>query len=108
MITSCFTWEAYRLLYFAIFPTKDAAVYLQEGESNDRFVSHPKSWWSYLAYQLVHDEVYQYIQLAVSLLLMGLAIIEPPTFIDSTIIGPTVSPKFSVKNIYVAVYIYHL
>ena len=67
------------LLYL---PPQNVALYLNEGENNDKFFHHPQTWWSYLAFQMVHNEVYQYTQLAVSLLLMGLAIIEPPTFIS--------------------------
>jgi two pore calcium channel protein 1 len=61
---------------------KNAALYLHEGENNDKFFHHPQTWWSYLAFHVVHNEVYQYTQMAISLLLMGLAIIEPPTYID--------------------------
>ena len=69
---------------------QDAAIYLLEGENNDSFSSHPRGWWSSAAFDVVHNEVYQYIQLAVSLLLMGLAIIEHPSYV-STDIPPWVS-----------------
>ena len=61
---------------------QDAAIYLVEGENNDDFSSHPQGWWSSAAFDVVHNEVYQYIQLAVSLLLMGLAIIEHPSYVS--------------------------
>ena len=61
---------------------QDAATYLLEGENNDNFSTHPQGWWSSAAFDVVHNEVYQYIQLAVSLLLMGLAIIEHPSYVS--------------------------
>ena len=71
---------------------QNAAIYLLEGESNDNFAGHPQGWWSSAAFDVVHNEVYQYIQLAVSLLLMGLAIIEHPSYVSIDI-----PPRVSVR-----------
>ncbi|CAL4124825.1 unnamed protein product, partial [Meganyctiphanes norvegica] len=56
----------------------EAAIYLEEGENNDKFNSHPKDRASLPAYLVTHNHWFYSMDLAASLLLMALAIIEKP------------------------------
>ncbi|XP_076034429.1 two pore calcium channel protein 1-like isoform X2 [Oratosquilla oratoria] len=56
----------------------EASIFLEEGENNDKFNSHPRDRNALPAYLVVHNHWFYTLDLAASLLLMGLALIEPP------------------------------
>lgn len=58
---------------------KEAAIYLEEGENNEEFCSHPKRTESLPAYLLAHTRWFYVLDLIVSLLLLCLPIIEEPS-----------------------------
>ncbi|XP_064391757.1 two pore channel protein 1-like isoform X2 [Halichondria panicea] len=57
---------------------KDAAVYVREGEDNDKFYQHPRGTWSTRAYQVLHCTVYHVFNLGVCTVLLFLALMEHP------------------------------
>ena len=57
---------------------QDAAIYIQEGEDNDKFDWHPKKKSSLIAYKILHHSIFQVFDLVLSVLLMLLALIEKP------------------------------
>lgn len=57
---------------------QEAAIYLQEGENNNRFDTHPSNQSALPAYLIVHNTYFFLIDLAASILLMSLALIESP------------------------------
>ncbi|XP_065889561.1 two pore channel protein 1-like isoform X2 [Dysidea avara] len=61
---------------------QEAAIYLREGEENEKLYHHPSSVTSYWAYMVLHNPVYYIAEFAVSVLLMLLAFLEKPTFLD--------------------------
>ncbi len=58
--------------------TQDAALYVREGEDNDKFYQHPRGKWSKRAYQALHSTVYHVFNLCVCTLLLFLALMEHP------------------------------
>ncbi|XP_065835712.1 two pore channel protein 1-like [Oscarella lobularis] len=58
-----------------------AAIYLQEGEDNDKFTTHPTTASAVKAYRLVHNHIFWTLDLIASLALIFLAIVEPPAVI---------------------------
>jgi len=58
---------------------REAAIYLEEGENNEPFCTHPKRTESLPAYFLAHSKWSHSIDMVVSFLLLCLAVIEPPT-----------------------------
>jgi len=61
---------------------QEAAIYLQEGEENEKLYHHPSSAISYWAYKVLHNPVYYISEFVVSVILMFLAFLEKPTFLD--------------------------
>ncbi len=59
-------------------PPQEAALYVREGEDNDKFYKHPKGNWSKRAYQVLHSTVYHVFNLCVCTLLLFLALMEHP------------------------------
>lgn len=57
---------------------QEAAIYLQEGENNDKFTTHPSSQSSLPAYLITHNKWMYILDLCASLLLLFLAVMEPP------------------------------
>ena len=56
----------------------EAAIYIQEGENNDKFTTHPKSQESLPAYLLAHNTLFYLLDLVAALMLLSLALIERP------------------------------
>ena len=56
----------------------EAAIYLQEGENNDKFSSHPRCQEAIPAYLITHNTGFYMLDLVFSSLIMGLALIERP------------------------------
>ena len=56
----------------------EAAIYLQEGENNDKFYSHPKSQNALPAYLITHNTWFYVLDLCAALLIMALALVEKP------------------------------
>ena len=56
----------------------EAAIYLQEGENNDKFSSHPRSQDAIPAYLITHNTWFYMMDLFSSLLILSLALIEQP------------------------------
>ena len=81
----------------AIFLAQEAALYVREGELNDKFYSHPTGQWSKLAYQILHHPVFHVFDLMLSILLMLLAIIEKPSVLGAK---PTEQPLVTVGQGY--------
>lgn len=63
----------------------EAAIYLEEGENNEKFDSHPKHPSALPAYLLVHNTLYYTLDLITSLLLLVLAVAEPPSLSKFTL-----------------------
>jgi two pore calcium channel protein 1 len=57
---------------------QEGAIYLEEGANNDQFSTHPKRRESLPAYILAHTRAAYLVDLAASLLLLGLALTEAP------------------------------
>nr|CAH7728734.1 unnamed protein product [Callosobruchus chinensis] len=60
----------------------EAAIFLEEGENNEKFDSHPCHPSALPAYLLVHNQWYYSFDVAFSILLIMLAIVEKPS-VDS-------------------------
>ncbi|XP_059474256.1 two pore calcium channel protein 1-like [Neocloeon triangulifer] len=56
----------------------EAAIFLHEGENNEKFDSHPKNPEALPAYLMVHSSWYHGLDLAASIVLLALALVEPP------------------------------
>lgn len=61
---------------------EEAALYVREGEDNDKFPYHPRGKWSRHAYTVLHHPAYYITHLTVGILLMLLALIEQPSVAD--------------------------
>ncbi|KAL3272233.1 hypothetical protein HHI36_022716 [Cryptolaemus montrouzieri] len=57
----------------------EAAIFLEEGENNEKFDSHPRHPSALPAYLLVHNSWYYGLDLAFSLVLLSLALFEKPS-----------------------------
>ena len=55
---------------------QEAAIYVQEGEDNEKFVHHPRNRQSKLAFKILHHPAYYITHLIVTILLMLLALAE--------------------------------
>lgn len=69
---------------------REAAIFLQEGENNDKFTSHPRSRDDLPAYMRTHNTWAQLLMTGVSLLLLILAAFEEPA-IDRILLPISVS-----------------
>ena len=58
---------------------QEAALYVHEGEDNNKFYHHPAGKWSKLAYNILHHPAFYISDLITSILLMLLAFIERPS-----------------------------
>lgn len=56
----------------------EAAIFLEEGRNNEKFDSHPTHPTALPAYLLVHNSWYYGLDLATSILLLLLALVESP------------------------------
>ncbi|XP_065336361.1 two pore calcium channel protein 1-like isoform X1 [Cloeon dipterum] len=56
----------------------EAAIFLEEGENNDKFDFHPKNPAALPAYLIVHSSWYHSLDLAASIVLLVLALAESP------------------------------
>ena len=61
---------------------QEAKIYLEEGRRGDRLDFHPETVISYASYLVIHNSVYSISQSLVGILLMLLAFLERPSFID--------------------------
>uniref|UniRef100_A0A7N4NL63 Two pore segment channel 1 n=1 Tax=Sarcophilus harrisii TaxID=9305 RepID=A0A7N4NL63_SARHA len=57
---------------------QEAAIYLQEGENNDKFFTHPKNAQGLAAYLFVHNHLFYLMELTTALLLLLLSLCEAP------------------------------
>nr|XP_019589424.1 PREDICTED: two pore calcium channel protein 1 [Rhinolophus sinicus] len=57
---------------------QEAAIYLQEGENNDKFFTHPKNAVALAAYLFVHNHLFYLMELFTALLLLLLSLCEAP------------------------------
>ncbi|XP_023384005.1 two pore calcium channel protein 1 isoform X3 [Pteropus vampyrus] len=57
---------------------QEAAIYLQEGENNDKFFTHPKSARALAAYLFAHNHLFYLMELSTALLLLLLSLCEAP------------------------------
>lgn len=57
---------------------QEAAIYLQEGENNDKFFTHPKDVKALAAYLFVHNHLFYLMELVTALLLLLLSLCEAP------------------------------
>ncbi|XP_036296095.1 two pore channel protein 1 [Pipistrellus kuhlii] len=57
---------------------QEAAIYLQEGENNDKFFTHPKNAKALAAYLFAHNHLFYLMELATALLLLLLSLCEAP------------------------------
>lgn len=67
----------------------EAAIFLEEGQNNEKFDSHPQHPSALPAYLLVHNSWYYGLDLATSILLLLLALVEEPAV-----------PLFEVSNFF--------
>ncbi len=78
---------------------QEAALYVNEGEDNDKFIHHPMGKWSKMAYTILHNPVFYVADLLVSILLMALALMEKPTFFEDA--GEENSTMLNVRQVIV-------
>ncbi|XP_024130960.1 two pore calcium channel protein 1 isoform X1 [Oryzias melastigma] len=57
---------------------QEAAIYLQEGENNDKFFTHPQNPKALAAYLFVHNHLFYMMELLTGLLLLMLSLCEAP------------------------------
>ncbi|GAA6077813.1 two pore channel protein 1, partial [Tachysurus ichikawai] len=57
---------------------QEAAIYLQEGENNDKFYTHPRNPRALSAYLFVHNHLFYLMELLTGTLLMLLSMSEAP------------------------------
>ena len=57
----------------------EAAIYLQEGNNNDKFTSHPTCLSALPTYLITHNVGFYLVDLAAALGLLILTLFEPPT-----------------------------
>ncbi|XP_063396225.1 two pore channel protein 1-like isoform X1 [Mytilus trossulus] len=57
---------------------QEAAIYLQEGENNDKYSTHPRDFNALPAYKIAHKKIFYALDLFAALLVMGLAACERP------------------------------
>ncbi|ROI27704.1 Two pore calcium channel protein 1 [Anabarilius grahami] len=57
---------------------QEAAIYLQEGENNDKFFTHPRSAHALSAYLFAHNHLFYVMELLTAVLLMLLSLSEAP------------------------------
>ncbi|XP_036435931.1 two pore calcium channel protein 1 isoform X1 [Colossoma macropomum] len=57
---------------------QEAAIYLQEGENNDKFYTHPRSPRALSAYLFAHNHLFYLMELLTAVLLMLLSLSEAP------------------------------
>ncbi|XP_077377099.1 two pore channel protein 1 isoform X3 [Festucalex cinctus] len=57
---------------------QEAAIYLQEGENNDKFFTHPRNPKALAAYLFAHNHLFYMMELLTGLLLMTLSLCEAP------------------------------
>lgn len=57
---------------------QEAAIYLQEGENNDKFFTHPRNPKALSAYLFAHNHLFYMMELLTGLLLMTLSLCEAP------------------------------
>ncbi|CAL8327189.1 unnamed protein product [Arctogadus glacialis] len=57
---------------------QEAAIYLQEGENNDKFFTHPRNPKALAAYLFAHNHLFYMMELLTALLLMVLSLSEAP------------------------------
>ena len=72
---------------------REAAIYLQEGENNDRFDTHPRNQNALPAYVMVHNIYFYIMDLAAAMLVLLLALVEQPA-VDALQLQPIVSLLF--------------
>ncbi|XP_042231863.1 two pore calcium channel protein 1-like isoform X2 [Homarus americanus] len=65
----------------------EAAIFLEEGENNDKFNSHPRDRDALPAYIVTHNHWFYSLDLCAALLLMSLATIEQPAVFHGVPIG---------------------
>lgn len=73
-------------------PLQEAALYVQEGEANDNFLSHPTGKWSRRAYKILHHPVFHVFDLLLCTALILLALIERPAIFAADTYVVTVRP----------------
>ncbi|XP_041742113.1 two pore calcium channel protein 1-like [Coregonus clupeaformis] len=57
---------------------QEAAIYLQEGENNDKFFTHPRNPKALAAYLFAHNHLFYMMELLTGVLLMVLSLCEAP------------------------------
>ena len=57
---------------------QEAAIYLQEGEDNDKFYTHPRNHDALPAYEIAHNKWFYLLDMAAALLVLSLAAFERP------------------------------
>ncbi|XP_051538677.1 two pore channel protein 1-like isoform X2 [Myxocyprinus asiaticus] len=57
---------------------QEAAIYLQEGENNDKFFTHPRNAQALRAYLFAHNHLFYVMELLTAVLLMLLSLSEAP------------------------------
>jgi len=68
-----------------IFSMQEAAIYLLEGLEDEDLDFHPTVKRSYKAYMIIHNRAYSISVFLVCILLMLLAFLEKPTFLDVSV-----------------------
>uniref|UniRef100_A0A1A8NLV1 Two pore segment channel 1 n=1 Tax=Nothobranchius pienaari TaxID=704102 RepID=A0A1A8NLV1_9TELE len=57
---------------------QEAAIYLQEGENNDKFFTHPRNPKALAAYLFAHNHLFYMMELVTGLMLLMLSLCEAP------------------------------
>jgi hypothetical protein len=60
---------------------QEAAIFLQEGQDNDKFYAHPKNQNALPAYFIAHNKVFYAIDFIAAMMLLSLSLLEKPAVI---------------------------
>ncbi len=58
---------------------QEAAIFLQEGENNDKYYTHPRSYDALPAYEVAHNRWFYTLDFSAALMVLLLAMCERPS-----------------------------
>ena len=75
-------WYIIHLHAYQYHMQQDAALYVSEGEKDAKIFHHPTGYWSKRAFKSLHHPAYYVTHLIVSVVLMLLALVETPLYLE--------------------------
>ena len=86
---------------------KEAAIFLEEGENNDKFSHHPRSYDHLPAYLLVHNKWFNIVDLGAALVLLSLGYVEGRDHVPVQVHGSIELCKFEQHSVIISVLYSH-